>query len=427
MVTRYPKRPKGLAPIDPLSVELPHGTEVTCRVPRMLGERRVPKGVVGRVVKVHETGDVDVAVTGYGVLTYERDQVRARKPGQVRFAQRRAADWDALRPCAILEATVGSRAWGLADEGSDTDLRGVFALPFPWRGGLVEPPDCIVTADGSTTFWDFPKALVQAVRADPNTLELLFVDSVRPLDPMGEWILAERDAFVSVEIFGSFGRYAMSQLAKLSHSARLAEHRGLLLDWLREADPPGLDEVASRLADLSPRPAPSRSDKLLAAKEYVKQLYRSLFDQGLLAASDFASLVAYARGGGLQPEPARELRPKNAYNLLRLVAVATGWLRTGRPQLRMEGAIRERLLAVKRGQVTLDEVLAEAAALVPELEAARDRTPLPKGPDLARADALSRRLHEEVARRFVQKDAGPWGRDAPPPPPAGLDQGGPTR
>ncbi|HEY3449060.1 MAG TPA: nucleotidyltransferase domain-containing protein [Myxococcales bacterium] len=414
------KRPKGLAPIDPLSIELPHGTEVTCRVPRMLGERRVPKGVVGRVVKVHESGDVDIAVTGYGVLTYERDQVRPRKPGQVRFAQRRQADWDALRPCAILEATVGSRAWGLADEGSDTDTRGILALPFSWRAGIVEPPDCIVTADGSTTFWDFPKALSQAVRADPNTLELLFVDGVRALDPMGEWILREREAFVSVEIFGSFGRYAMSQLAKLSHSARLAEHRGLLLDWLRAPDPPDLDQVAERLADLSPRPAPSRSDKLLAAKEYIKQLYRSLFDQGLLQACDFASLVLYARGGGLQPEPSRELRPKNAYNLLRLIAVATGWLRTGRPRLRMEGAMRERLLAIKGGQVSLDEVLAEAAALVPELEAARDATSLPRGPDLARADALSRRLHEEIARRWIARGPGPWGREAPAPPEPGV-------
>ncbi|MGC4118143.1 MAG: nucleotidyltransferase domain-containing protein [Myxococcales bacterium] len=416
------KRPKGLAPIDPLSVELPHGTEVTCRVARMQGEQRVPKGVVGRVVKVHESGDLDIAVVGHGVLTYERDQVRPRKPGQVRFAQRRAADWDALRPCAILEATVGSRAWGLADEGSDTDTRGLFALPFSWRAGIVEPPDCIVTADGSTTFWDFPKALAQGLRADPNTLELLFVDGVHALDPMGEWILAERDAFVSAEIFGSFGRYAMSQLTKLSHSARLAEHRGLLLDWLREPEPPGLDEVAERLADLSPRPAPSRSDKLLAAKEYVKQLYRSLFDQGLLAAGDFASLVAYARGGGLQPEPARELRPKNAYNLLRLISVATGWLRTGRPQLRMEGAVRDRLLAIKRGQVTLDEVLAEAAALVPELEAARDATSLPAGPDLVRVDALARRLHEEVARRWLTRAAGRWGLAAPPPPAPSLPE-----
>jgi len=247
------------------------------------------------------------------------------------------------------------------------------------------------------------------------------VDGVKPLDPMGEWILEERDAFVSAEIFGSFGRYAMSQLSKLSHSAKLAEHRGLLLDWLRAPEPPDLDTVAERLAELSPRPASSRADKLLASKEYVKQLYRSLFDLGLLKACDFDSLVAYARDGGRQPEPARELRPKNAYNLLRLISVATDWLRSGQARLRVEGPIRERLLDIKRGQVTLDEVLSEAAALVPGLEAARDTTPLPRRPDLTRVDALSRRLHEEVARRWIGKIPGSWGADAPSPPTPSME------
>ena len=255
----------------------------------------------------------------------------------------------------------------------------------------------------------------QALRADPNTLEMLFVESVRAQDPIGEWLLAARDGFVSREIFGSFGRYAMSQLTKLSHSAKLAEHRGLLLDWLKEEPPPDLDLVATRLADISPRKAPTRADQLYAAKDYVKQLYRSLFDQGLLRANDFASLVDYARGGGRQPEPSRELRPKNAYNLLRLIAVATDWLRTGRPALRMEGAMRERLLCIKRGEVPLDEVLREAEALVPSLEAARDATRHPERPDVLAADALLRRVNEEVARRFVSREQGPWGADAPEP------------
>src|SRR5206468_12184673 len=57
---------------------------------------------------------------------------RSRKVGQVRFARRREAVWSALRPCSVLETTVGSHAWGLADEASDTDVRGLFALPFPW-------------------------------------------------------------------------------------------------------------------------------------------------------------------------------------------------------------------------------------------------------------------------------------------------------
>jgi predicted nucleotidyltransferase len=32
----------------------------------------------------------------------------------------------------VVEAVVGSRAWGVADENSDEDRRGVFVLPAPW-------------------------------------------------------------------------------------------------------------------------------------------------------------------------------------------------------------------------------------------------------------------------------------------------------
>ncbi len=413
-MTRRPA--KGLAPIDPRAVPLPHGTEVTTRVERLAGNQRIPQGVVGRVVAIREDG-LDVLVTGVGVVKYARDELLPRRPGQVRFAGQRAADWDALRPCVVLEATVGSRAWGLADDASDTDLRGVFVLPFPWTTGITDPPHTLTSADGSATYWEHRKAVDQAIRADPNTLELLFVRTARAMDPIGQWILDARDAFVSAELFGSFGRYAVSQLGKLARSARLAEHRGLVLDWLREEPAPDLDDVAARLAALSPRLARTEADAVLAAKEYLKQLYRSLFDQGLLDANDFGALVRYARGGGNEPEPARELRPKNAYNLLRLIHVATGWLRDGRPELEMGGAVRDRLLTIKRGEVSLDEVLAEAERLVPGLEAARDATPLPKRPDLARADALLHQVGQEVARRWVHRVPGPFGTAAPPPPP----------
>ncbi len=52
------------------------------------------------------------------------------------FALRRAATWDALRPCVVLETVVGSQAWGLANEASDVDMRGVFGLALrPRRQG----------------------------------------------------------------------------------------------------------------------------------------------------------------------------------------------------------------------------------------------------------------------------------------------------
>jgi len=413
-------RLRGLAKVDPRAVPLPAGTEVGTRVDRVVAERRVPQGAVGRVVAV--TGsEVDVAIVGVGVVRYARDELVPRKQGQLAYAVRREAAWQALRGGVVLEATVGSRAWGLAHEGSDTDVRGVFVWPLAWASALAEPATDLVSGDGSTTYWEFGKAVRQALRADPNTLEMLFVRGVRAVDPIGEWLLAERDAFVSIEIHGTFGRYAVSQLDRLTHMLRLAEHRHVVMDWLREDPVPELDEVSRRLGALSARPGQRPADAVAQGKEYVKQLYGSLYDQGQLPSREFADLVALARREGPKFELPRELRPKNAYHLLRLISTAIDWLKTGEVNLEVPEPLRTTLLAIKHGELALADVVRMADALTPELEAARVSSPLPRRPDVARADALLRRVREEVARRAVLREPGPLGADAPPAPQVGWE------
>jgi predicted nucleotidyltransferase len=417
-------RVKGLGDLDPLSVPLPHGTEVTTRVDRARGERIVPLGAIGRVVGSDEPW-LEVDIVGVGPVRYLRQELLPRKLGQLRFAGRRAAAWEALSGCIVLEAVVGSHAWGLADERSDVDRRGVFAAPLPYTLGLSPPPEDLVSAGASANYWEVRKLVQQALRADPNTLEMLFVPSVQATDPIGSWILEAREAFVSREIYGSFGRYALSQLKKLGQSLRLAEHRDTVLSWLREGPPerePTLDEIAGRLAQASVRDAPSAADAELRAKEYIKQLYRSMFDQGLLKERGFPALVAFARN----EESAsftlpRELRPKNAYNLLRLIKSAIDWLNEGAPRFTASGAFKERLLEIKRGRVPLEEVIREAELLAEELEPARQATRLPEKPDPERADQLLRRIGAEVARRHVERVPGPFGAsfeatEAPPTP-----------
>ncbi len=415
-------RLRGLDHLDPLSVPLPHGTEVSTRVDRDHQPRRIPLGAVGRVMAEHD-GVYDVQIIGVGIVSYARSELMPRKAGQLRFALRRAADWDALRRCAVLDATVGSRAWGLADERSDTDVRGTFVLPFTWTGGLDEPPQDLISTDGSSAFWEAEKLVRQALRSDPNTLELLFVDTVRPLDPMGEWILEARDAFVSQLVYGTFGRYALSQLGKLQQAARLAHHRAVVLEWLQQDPTLTLDALADRLAAATAIDAPTSRDANARARDYIKQLYHSMHDQGLLPHSNLDALRAFAIADSANFELPRELRPKNAYNLLRLIGSAIAWLQTGVPSLRIaEGPFRDELLSVKRGEIALDEVLRRAEARIPELEDARRSTKLPRMPDVRRADALLRRLRQETARRWVFGQPGAFGSNAPPLPPVSDEE-----
>jgi hypothetical protein len=406
----------GLADIDPALVPLPAGTEVVTRVDRSVDGEVRPGGATGRVAKLD--GDrVEVVFLDGRKALYLRSEVTPRKLGVQRYAQRRAAAWDQLRPCVVLDTLVGSRAWGVATEGSDEDRRGVFVLPMPWTTGLVEPPLDLISLDGSQTYWELGKAVRQALRADPNTLEMLFADAI-VLDPMGADFLAMRQVFVSQEIYGSFGRYALSQLDRLEHNQRLAEHRTTIIGWLRDEPALELDVAADRLADTARVAAPTRADAVARARDYIKQLYRSLYDQGLIAANDWASLRAAAK---TQLELPRDLRPKNAYNLIRLLDLAIRWLTGEPPSVRVSEQLRPTLLAIKAGEVPTPDVMALARELTPKLEGARQASPLPRHPDVARAERMLRAVRAEAARRCVNQVADAWGAQASPPPEAHHD------
>ncbi len=406
---------EGLRGMDPRTVPLPHGTQVTTTVERVAAGRSIPLGSVGTVVGGLPDGGLRVRVVGRGEHDFARHELRPAKAGQLRFAVARARNEASLRPCALLESTVGSRAWGLANEDSDHDLRGVFLLPFGWRQGLAEAPQVLVSLDGSETYWEVERTIRQALRADPNTLEMLYVPQRRILDPLGQRLIDEREIFVSRAIYGSFGRYALAQAKRLRQSLRLAEHRGMVLDWLRDEPKLTLDQVADRLA-ASTGEDEARSDRG-RARQYLKQLYRSLYDQGLLPDNSFAGLAELAGRAHLELELPRELRPKNAYNLLRIVCCAVQWLRTGEPIIETHGELRDRLLEIKGGHVPLRRALEWTEEAAAGLDEAREDSPLPVGPDVEKADALLRELRSEAARRWFAEEPGPWGTDAARPEP----------
>ena len=406
----------GLSDLDPAGVPLPAGTEVTTRVDRIVDGEPRTQGAIGRVSAID--GDrVDVVFLDGKKATFLRDEVMPRKLGVARYAQRRALAWDQLKPCVVIDTLVGSRAWGVAEEGSDEDRRGVFVLPMPWTTGLVDPPLDLTSLDGSQSYWEIGKAIRQALRADPNTLEMLFA-AANIVDPMGEPLVAIRSAFVSQEIYGSFGRYALSQLDRLEHNQRLAQHRVTIIGWLRDDPSLAMTSAAERLADSAQIVAPTREDAVTRARDYIKQLYRSMYDQGAIAANDWASLRAAA---ATQLELPRDLRPKNAYNLIRLLDTAIRWLGGEPPDVRVSEALRPTLLSIKRGEVPMPEVMALAHDLTPRLEAARATSPLPRYPDAAAADRVLRAARDEAARRWIHAAPGPWGEGAPVPPEAKFD------
>ena len=412
-------RIRGLESVDPLSVPLPHGTEVTTRVARVLGQSAAsPRARWAASSGAREGGLRRARSSAWAMLRYAREELVPRKPGQVQFAQRRAAAWDALRPCVVLEATVGSRAWGLAHEGSDTDLRGVFA------------PAAVLDAGA----WASRRGISSAPTAAPRTGSAARPSTRRcaPIptrsscssspprarsDVLGEWLLAERDAFVSARHLRQLRplRAVASSTSSCQLAApRRAPRRRARLAARGARAGAGRGGRAARAALAAPG-AHARGRRSSRPRTYIKQLYRSLSRSGPHRGQRLrGARPLCARRRQAPAEPPRELRPKNAYNLLRLIALATGLAARRRARLRGRRArCASGCSPSSTGEVPLEEVLQDAEALAPELEAARDKSPLPEHPDYARADRLLRRAGEELRPSLDLEGAGPLGTRGP--------------
>ncbi|MFJ7591463.1 DNA polymerase beta superfamily protein [Streptomyces sp. NPDC097617] len=210
-------------------------------------------------------------------------------------------DLTLVRDHTVYRCVMGSRAFGLATEASDTDLRGVYLAPTPLFWRFEKPPTHVEGPRDEEFSWELERFCELALRANPNILECLHSPLVEEVTPIGEELLALRAAFLSRRAHTSFSRYAASQRGKL-------------------------------LADVRVHGAP---------------------------------------------------RWKHAMHLLRLLLSCRDLLRTGRLTIDA-GPHRDRLLAVRRGERTWEEVDAWMARLQQETDAALATTALPEEPDHAR-------------------------------------------
>jgi hypothetical protein len=93
-----------------------------------------------------------------------------------------------------------------------------------------------------------------------------------------------------------------------------------------------------------------------------------------------------------------ELRWKHAMHLVRLLLAGIAVLRDGLVPVEVAPEQRERLLAVRRGEVPWKEVDAWRLALHRAFDAAYETTALPERPDYGRADAFLVRARRSMVR-----------------------------
>ncbi|MGX7671830.1 nucleotidyltransferase domain-containing protein [Plantactinospora sp. DSM 117369] len=304
---------------------LPDGTQVVLRQTAAdLAGIRVQRGATGRVLGYDPADDGYLVQLSDGRrLRSPRGQLALRKAYQRNLAVEAgtaAVDGPGLvARHTIYAAVVGSRAFGLATDESDTDVRGVYAAPATGFWSLAKPPSHLDGPEPERFSWEVERFCELALKANPNLLEVLHSRTVLTVTPVGEELLELRPAFLSQLTYQTYSGYVLSQFKKLE-------------------------------ADLRQRGEP---------------------------------------------------RWKHVMHLLRLLIAAGDLLRNGRLELDV-GPHRERLLAVRRGEVGWAEVERWRLALHADLDDAVTHTPLPAVPDTARVDAWLYSVRARSAREALR-------------------------
>jgi predicted nucleotidyltransferase len=226
-----------------------------------------------------------------------------------------AATFD-LESFIIYRCVVGSRAYGLDTNESDTDLRGIYLAPADLQWSLFGAPEQFEDNATQSCYWELQKFLTMALKANPNILECLYSPLVEKVTPLAEELLEMRERFLSQVIFQTFNGYAMSQFKKIEQDIRNSGQ----IKW------------------------------------------------------------------------------KHAMHLLRLLLTGAATLREGRVPVRVE-AHREKLLAVKRGEIAWPEVDAWRKELHRVFERALIETKLPERPDYEAANRFLIQARREIANQ----------------------------
>ena len=125
-----------------------------------------------------------------------------------------------LETFIIYRCVVGSRAYGLENDESDTDRRGVYLAPAEMQWSLFGAPEQFEDNGAQSCYWELQKFIIMALRANPNILECLYSPIVEKVTPLGEELVALRQRFLSQMIFQTFNGYAMSQFKKMEQDLR---------------------------------------------------------------------------------------------------------------------------------------------------------------------------------------------------------------
>ena len=286
-----------------------------------------------------------------------------------------AHDFSFAESCVML-CYVGSLSHGTtiphfdADSIDDVDLMTVVLPPARYLVGLDE-------FEVWTQQWEeldvvaysFHKFVRLLIKSNPNVLGTLWLRDEDYLVRHTPWaqLVDSRHLFATRAAHGSFAGYANGQLQKMTSytpaiHAELVENEAVLerAGW-------SLQDVMDKRSVGMPRNGVSETDANAAANRvrYLRAKYHAAY------MGEKRRTLVLKHG----------YDTKNAAHLIRLLRMCVEFLQTGTMQVfRVHDA--DELMAIKRGEWTVEAVQALATRLFEEAREARDASSLPYAPDV---------------------------------------------
>ncbi|MCR4411387.1 MAG: nucleotidyltransferase domain-containing protein [Thermoguttaceae bacterium] len=199
------------------------GTQVVLEVAKALpdGEQFKPPGSVGVVLESPADNQHPYLVRfadGETVQAYFDELALRRREVEDELGE----TTEDLSPWIIYRCQVGSKAFGLACEESDDDLRGIYLPPARLHWSLRRLPEQLEFKAEETdeVYWELEKFLRLALKANPNVLETLWTPLVLLADETAQELRAMRKAFLSKHVYKTYSGYVLSQFRRMANACK---------------------------------------------------------------------------------------------------------------------------------------------------------------------------------------------------------------
>lgn len=348
----------------------------------------------------------------------------------------------------IFIGLAGSHGYGLNRPGSDYDYRGVFIAPKKYYLGFDsieqkndgwDEPGIFPFIDGNkdTVIYELRKVIQLLSGANPNLLELLWLNEYPVLTQVGQHLINYKQLFLSKQVKYTYSGYAFAQIKKMeTHRKWLLnppEKKPLPEDFgIKDETPLTKDELnafleylynlirgriefleeAEQLYELLTadidfkgmlKQHPLRGDTL----EYTQQLTNSRTDfirllqksqKYQVALREWKAYLSWQQNRN----PARaEMEKLSGFDLkhgmhcIRLLRSGLEILREGKVVVdRRKAGDVDDLKAILKGEYSYEQVMKMADNLVAEMDVVYQQSTLPHSPDLNQINALCIELVE---------------------------------